>query len=45
MVVDNLTYAGNMETLEPVKNKPKFQFYKIDIADRRAIDEMFHLVL
>lgn len=41
IVVDKLTYAGNMETLEPVKDKPNFQFYKIDIAERQAIDEMF----
>lgn len=41
IVVDKLTYAGNMETLEPVKDKPNFQFYKIDIAERQAINEMF----
>lgn len=39
--VDCLTYAGNMETLKSVKDKPNFGFYKIDISDRKAIYEMF----
>lgn len=39
--VDCLTYAGNMETLKSVKDKPNFGFYKIDISDRQAIYEMF----
>ena len=29
IVVDALTYAGNMETLAPVKDNPNFTFYKI----------------
>ena len=41
VVVDCLTYAGNMETLEDVKYNPNFSFYKIDIADRQAIYKMF----
>ena len=39
--LDALTYAGNMETLEPVINNPHFKFYKADIADRNAIYEIF----
>lgn len=39
--LDALTYAGNMETLEPVKNNPNFKFYKADIADRIAVYEIF----
>lgn len=39
--LDVLTYAGNMETLEPVKNNPNFKFYKADIADRTAVYEIF----
>ncbi len=39
--LDALTYAGNMETLEPVKNNPNFKFYKADIADRTAVYEIF----
>ncbi len=41
IVVDCLTYAGNMETLSDVKDNPNFSFYKIDIADRQAIYDMF----
>lgn len=41
IVVDNLTYAGNMETLDNVKDNGNFLFYKIDIADREAVYEMF----
>lgn len=39
--LDALTYAGNMETLEPVKNNSNFKFYKADIADREAVYEIF----
>ena len=39
--LDALTYAGNMETLEPVMNHSKFQFIKGDIADREFIYDLF----
>lgn len=39
--LDALTYAGNMETLDPVKDNPNFKFYKADIADRDAVYEIF----
>ena len=39
--LDLLTYAGNMETLEPVMDKPNFSFVKGDIADRKFIYELF----
>ena len=39
--LDALTYAGNMETLEPVNCNPNFMFYKADIADREAVYEIF----
>lgn len=39
--IDVLTYAGNMETLEPIKNKPNYKFYKVDITDRKSIYEIF----
>ncbi len=39
--LDALTYAGNMETLEPVKDNPCFKFYKADIAARTAVYEIF----
>ncbi|NRT78879.1 dTDP-glucose 4,6-dehydratase [Clostridium beijerinckii] len=39
--VDTLTYAGNMETLAGVEGNHNFVFYKIDIADRDAVYDMF----
>ena len=39
--LDALTYAGNLETLDPVKDNPKFKFIKADIADRKAVYEIF----
>lgn len=39
--VDKLTYAGNLETLAPVMDDPKFTFVKADIADRAAMEETF----
>lgn len=41
VVVDALTYAGNLETLKPVMDNPNFKFYKADIADAEAIDRIF----
>ncbi len=39
--LDKLTYAGNLETLAPVINDPKFKFVRIDIADRKAVYDLF----
>lgn len=39
--LDKLTYAGNMETLEPVMDNPQFTFVKADIADREAVYALF----
>lgn len=39
--LDNLTYAGNMETLAPVMDNPKFKFIKGDIADRDTVYKIF----
>lgn len=39
--IDSLTYAGNMETLEPIKDKANYKFYKVDITDRKSIYEIF----
>ena len=39
--VDKLTYAGNLETLESALQDPRFTFYKADITDRRAVEEIF----
>ena len=39
--LDKLTYAGNLETLAPVMNGPKFKFVRIDISDRKAVYDLF----
>ena len=39
--LDKLTYAGNLETLAPVMNDPKFKFVRVDIADRKAVCDLF----
>ncbi len=39
LVIDKLTYAGNMETLESVIDK--ITFYKADIADRKSVYDIF----
>ena len=39
--LDSLTYAGNLMTLKDVLKNPSFRFIKIDIADRKAIFDLF----
>ncbi|MDI9489204.1 MAG: GDP-mannose 4,6-dehydratase, partial [Bacillota bacterium] len=39
--LDKLTYAGNIETLEPVMNNENFKFVKGDIADRSFVYKLF----
>ena len=39
--IDALTYAGNMETLEPIMNKPNFKFVHENICNREAIFKLF----
>lgn len=41
--LDALTYAGNMETLEPVMDAPNFKFVKGDIADRDFVYQLFEV--
>lgn len=41
VALDALTYAGNLETLEPVMNKPSFRFVKGDITDRPFVNHLF----
>ncbi len=39
--LDALTYAGNLETLKPIEDKPNYKFVKGDIADREFIFDLF----
>lgn len=41
LVVDKLTYAGNLASLVPVRDDPRFQFLKADIADAAAMQKAF----
>src|SRR5258706_7928505 len=37
VVLDKLTYAGNLDNLLPVSDKPNYRFEQADIADRDAV--------
>jgi dTDP-glucose 4,6-dehydratase len=39
--IDALTYAGNLETLEPIINKPNFKFVHENICNREAVFKLF----
>ena len=39
--LDLLTYAGNLENLKPVEDKPNYKFVKGDIADRKFVFDLF----
>jgi dTDP-glucose 4,6-dehydratase len=39
LVFDKLTYAGNLASLAPVANDPRFAFIQGDICDRAAVDD------
>lgn len=42
--VDNLTYAGNLSTLQEAFKNENFSFNKVDIADRKAVFSLFEEV-
>lgn len=39
--LDALTYAGNLETLQPVMENENFRFVKGDVADRETVFRLF----
>jgi len=41
LVVDKLTYAGNLDSLTPVSNDPRYAFVRADIADAPKVRELF----
>ncbi len=41
VVYDKLTYAGNLDNLLPMKNKPNYVFVRGDIADRETVLQTF----
>lgn len=42
LVVDKLTYAGNLESLGSVQSDPRYSFEKADINDATAMRRLFH---
>jgi dTDP-glucose 4,6-dehydratase len=40
-VVDKLTYAGNLASLAPVANNPRYTFIRADVADAVRMQEIF----
>ena len=41
MVVDKLTYAGNLDSLAPVSNDPRYSFVRADIGDAPKMRDLF----
>ena len=41
--VDKLTYAGNLETLESVKNNPRYIFEQVDVCNSSEISRVFDM--
>jgi dTDP-glucose 4,6-dehydratase len=41
VVLDALTYAGNLNNLESLQGRDNFRFLKGDIGDRSLVDELF----
>jgi dTDP-glucose 4,6-dehydratase len=41
VVLDKLTYAGNLQSLADCAGNPRFHFVKADITDRSAVEKIF----
>ena len=41
LVIDKLTYAGNLTNLQTVANRRDFQFERLDICDNEAVLQLF----
>lgn len=39
--LDKLTYAGNLENLRDIEERPNYSFVKVDITDAVAVNEVF----
>lgn len=40
--LDNLTYAGNLESLDETVHSPRYAFEHADICQRRRLEQIFH---
>jgi dTDP-glucose 4,6-dehydratase len=41
LVIDKLTYAGNLESLAPVSDDPRYEFARTDIVDGKKVGKIF----
>ncbi|HFD2069204.1 TPA: dTDP-glucose 4,6-dehydratase, partial [Serratia marcescens] len=41
LVLDSLTYAGNLESLATIADSDRYAFEQVDICDRAALDRVF----
>lgn len=41
LVFDKLSYAGNLENLDPVAANPRYEFVQADICDAKAVKDAF----
>ncbi|MEN9313132.1 MAG: dTDP-glucose 4,6-dehydratase, partial [Bacteroidota bacterium] len=39
--VDVLTYAGNLENLKDIEDAPNYEFVRVDITDKTAVEALF----
>lgn len=39
---DALTYAGNLENLKDIQDKPNYVFERVDITDEAAVEQLFN---
>src|SRR4249920_1122104 len=39
--LDKLTYAGNLNNLRDIENKPNYSFERVDIVDAPAVKQLF----
>ena len=44
VVIDKLTYAGNLESLAPIADSKRYRFFRDDIADGSRMRELFAAV-
>lgn len=42
--LDKLTYAGNLENLRDIENRPNYHFIKCDITEEQQINELFETI-
>ncbi len=42
VVLDSLTYAGNLLTLEPLQTHPRFRFVQGDIRDQALVEQLLY---